>query len=86
MNSGTKEGNYWERMTTTCMIPQMRTANPVEDPGDAKHAKEHIAQYFENLYQARPGKAEYEDWTEKNENTVNEIDENAFKILETTVT
>ena len=25
--------------------------------------KEHIAEYFENLYQARPGTPEYENWT-----------------------
>ena len=35
---------------------------PIEDP---IAAKEHIAQYFEKLYQARPGKPEYEEWTRK---------------------
>ena len=46
--------------------------DPIEDPDDAK---EHIAQYFENLYQARPGKPEYEEWTKKIEDSVKEINE-----------
>ena len=45
---------------------------PIENP---EEAKEHIVQYFENLYQARPGKPEYEAWTQKIERTVKEIEE-----------
>ena len=30
---------------------------------DPQKTKEHIADYFENLYQARPGTPEYETWT-----------------------
>ena len=30
---------------------------------DPEKAKEHIAEYFEDLYQARPGTPEYENWT-----------------------
>ena len=37
-------------------------------------AKEHIANFYENLYQARPGKPEYEEWTKKIENEVKRID------------
>ena len=44
----------------------------IEDPDEAK---EHIAHYFENLYQARPGKPEYKAWTDKIENYVNEVNE-----------
>ena len=32
---------------------------------DPTETKEHIAKYFEDLYQAREGKAEYQIWTEK---------------------
>ena len=32
---------------------------------DPTETKEHIANYFEDLYQAREGKAEYQMWTEK---------------------
>ena len=38
---------------------------------DESEAKEHIAQYYEELYQARPGTSEYQQWTEiiQNEQT-----------------
>ena len=45
---------------------------PIENPSEAK---EHIAQYFESLYQARPGKPEYEAWTNKIQKAVTEINE-----------
>ena len=32
---------------------------------DPTETKEHIANYFEDLYQAREGKVEYQMWTEK---------------------
>ena len=32
---------------------------------DPNKTKEHIANYFEDLYQAREGKADYKEWTEK---------------------
>ena len=32
---------------------------------DPNKTKEHIANYFEDLYQAREGKVEYKEWTEK---------------------
>ena len=38
-------------------------------------AKEYIAEYYENLYQAREGTPEYKEWTEKIKNTVTEIEE-----------
>ena len=49
----------------------------IEDPDEAK---EHIAMYFENLYQARPGKPEYQNWTEKIIQTVKEIDQAQNKL------
>ena len=45
----------------------------IENPDKAK---EHIAEYFENLYQARPGKPEYEAWTDKIVNEVAQINNN----------
>ena len=41
--------------------------NPINNP---THAKKHIADYFENLYQAREGDELYKEWTEQIENTV----------------
>ena len=40
---------------------------------DPEAAKEHIASYYENLYQAREGKPEYENWT-------NEIEQSVLRI------
>ena len=37
-------------------------------------AKEHIADYFENLYQAREGEKSHEQWTEHINKTVDEIE------------
>ena len=44
--------------------------NPIKDPDTAK---EHIADYFENLYQAREGEESYEQWTNHINDTVNNI-------------
>ena len=44
--------------------------NKIMDPDKTK---EHIAGYFENLYQARPGTPEYQSWTDEIEETIKEI-------------
>ena len=44
---------------------------PIEDP---EMAREHIAKFFENLYQAREGTSEYQAWTDRIKNKVQEID------------
>ena len=44
--------------------------NPIKDPDTAK---DHIADYFENLYQAREGEEIYEQWTNHINDTVNSI-------------
>ena len=44
--------------------------NKIEDP---EEAKEHIANYYENLYQARQGDPNYDNWTEIIKNKVNDI-------------
>ena len=41
---------------------------------DPEEAKEYIAQYYENLYQAREGTEKYKEWTEKIKRTVEEIE------------
>ena len=46
----------------------------IENP---EMAKEHIADYFENLYQAREGEKSHEEWTEHINKTVDEIDKKA---------
>ena len=41
---------------------------------DPEEAKEYIAQYYENLYQAREGKEQYKEWTERIKNKVIELE------------
>ena len=41
---------------------------------DAKDADEYIANYFEDLYQAREGESEQEEWTTMIENKVKDIE------------
>ena len=43
---------------------------------DPEKTKEYIADYFEELYQARPGTPEYEVWTKHITDTMREIDNN----------
>ena len=40
---------------------------------DPEKSKDHIANYFEDLYQARPGTPEYEEWTKHIKETVQKI-------------
>ena len=47
-----------------------KNGNPIKDPDTAK---DHIADYFENLYQAREGEESYEQWTNHINDTVNNI-------------
>ncbi len=42
---------------------------------DPEQTKDHIASYFENLYQARPGTPEYQTWTEEIEKAITHIRE-----------
>ena len=42
---------------------------------DPEETKEYIANFYENLYQAREGCEEYKEWTEKNKSTVAEIEQ-----------
>ena len=53
---------------------------------DPEKTKEHIAEYFEDLYQARPGTPEYENWTKyietevkKHSNQLNKQEKNQNK-------
>ena len=48
------------------------SGHPIEDPAEAK---EHIAQYFENLYQAREGRPQYAEWTKEIKTTIRRITE-----------
>ena len=45
-----------------------------EEITDPEASKEHIANYYENLYQARPGKPEYAKWTHEIEQSIQRIE------------
>ena len=55
-------------ISTTSFLPT------IENP---EMAKEHIADYFENLYQAREGEKSHQEWTEHINKTVDEIEKKA---------
>ena len=46
--------------------------NTIENPNEAKN---HIADYYEKLYQAREGTEEYKSWTEKITEKIKELKE-----------
>ena len=75
---GTKSDKFW-KMRRKYLGANKTEYDTIKEDGtvitDPNEAKEHIAQYYENLYQAREGKPEYQEWTEKIENNVKEITE-----------
>ena len=54
----------------------MATWRPASaSPENPTETKEYIAKYYENLYQAREGKPEYQTWTDKITQHVKEVDD-----------
>ena len=72
---------FWKQRKKLCGKKEHELYNTITEEGkqieNAAEAKEHIANYFENLYQARPGKPQYAQWTERITNTVRELDQQA---------
>ncbi len=76
---GTKSNLFWQ-MRRKIIKSDMDANYEIKDEDgntiqDADDAKEHIAQYYEQLYQARPGTLEYQQWTEIIQNKVKETEE-----------
>ena len=76
---GTKSQLFWKekrkitpKQSGDSYITLDEKGNPIEDP---EEAKEHIAQYFENLYQAREGRPQFEEWTNEIKNTIKTLSE-----------
>ena len=76
---GTKSTTFWKVKRRIC--GKQGSANyttinedgePIEDP---TKAKEHIANYYENLYQAREGRPEYAQWTNDIKATIKRIEQ-----------
>ena len=64
-----KENNT---QSSNSYITLNESGHPIEDPAEAK---EHISQYFENLYQAREGRPQYAQWTKEIKTTLKRITE-----------
>ena len=76
---GTKSQLFWKekrritpKQSSNSHITLNESGHPIEDPAEAK---EHIAQYFENLYQAREGRPQYAEWTKEIKTTIRRITE-----------
>ena len=76
---GTKSTLFWRARRKICgkqgsadYITTDEQGNPIEDPAEAK---EHIANYYETLYQAREGREGFENWTNEIKNTVRRIEQ-----------
>ena len=76
---GTKSQLFWKekrkitpKQSSNSYITLNESGHPIEDPAEAK---KHIAQYFENLYQAREGRPQYAEWTKEIKTTIKRITE-----------
>ena len=74
---GTKSNTFWKmrrkaagKKGTSKYLTITEEGQVLEDPEEAKR---YIADYYENLYQAREGKPEYAKWTQEITNTVEKI-------------
>ena len=64
---GTNSQLFWKGKRKITLIQSGGSYVILDENGNTieelKEAKEHIAQYFENLYQAREGRPMFEGWT-----------------------
>ncbi len=75
-NATINKNTIWQIRKRTKMNNQL-DYNTITEEGttleDPTETKEYIRKWYEELYQARPGTPEYQEWTEKIENKVKEI-------------
>ena len=71
---GTKSKTFWKakrkaegKNNDSNYTTVKEDGTPIDDPQETKN---HIANFFENLYQAREGKPEYKEWTAQIKETV----------------
>ena len=76
---GTKSSNFWKTrrkiMNTQATDRYELITEEDEKIEDPTESKQYIADFFEQLYQARPGEIEYEKWTNLITKRVKEISE-----------
>ena len=75
---GTNSGHFWKIRRKILSQGKNESYDLITEDGtkitDPEKSKEYIADFYENLYQAREGTREYENWTEHIKNTVNTIE------------
>ena len=75
---------FWKRSKRILNKGQNEVYDTITEDGtkleNPEEAKSHIREYFRDLYQARPGKPEYEQWTEHIQQTVLETDKTMEKL------
>ena len=76
---GAKSQNFWKIRRKILGSKADLKYDLVTEEGEniqnKEEAKNYIADYFENLYQARQGRPEYQEWTERISKTVKDIEE-----------
>ena len=77
--NGPRSKEFWKARKQTLGGSKREHYDTMDESGniikDPEKAKEHIANYFENLYQAREGKVEYQEWTNKIQKEVKDIEQ-----------
>jgi hypothetical protein len=83
---GTKSRKFWQIRKKTIGRKSKANYNTVTEDGrildDPTESKDYIADYYEDLYQAREGLTEYQQWTEKIRTEVIEIETTVSEIRE----
>ncbi len=76
---GSKSRDFWRIRKKILEKGKKEMYDTIDEEGEViknpEKAKEHIADYYENLYQAREGDPEYEVWTERINETIKNIEQ-----------
>ena len=76
---GVKSALFWKLRKQIINQKSENTYDTITEDGvkieNPTEAKEHIANFYENLYQAREGKPQYQTWTNKMKQEVQKLDE-----------
>ncbi len=79
-DGGAKSQTFWKMRKKLLGKKPQGDYNTITEQGttleNADEAKEHIAQFYENLYQARPSTTQYIPWTNQINHQIQQIDNN----------
>ena len=87
---GTKSNSFWKTRRKLLNTKQRDQYDTITEEGThiecPQKSKEYIANYFENLYQARRGEEDYKTWTETIQTTIKETEKNLNTIEQQPIT